>query len=114
MAIVGIDGLICVESLETRHLGSAGGGEVLLNEERAERHAEVFVGLIETQTPQILLLFGAVDLARELVDGAAERRGEMLAQRRHDPPQHVVVKNPETENENTPEITFQRKLWKLA
>lgn len=75
-------------------LGFAVGGEVALDEEGPESHAEVLVGLIETQPGEFGLSLGAVDLARELVDGAAERRGEMLAESRHDPPQHVVMQNP--------------------
>ncbi len=68
---------------------------MLLDEECTEGHAEVFVGLIETQPLQIQLLLASVDLTRELVNRAAKRRGEMLAQCRHDTPQHVVMKNPE-------------------
>jgi len=72
---------------------------VLLDEECAEGHAEVFVGLIETQPIQIQLPLASVVLARELVNRAAKCRGEMLAQRRHDTPQHVVMKNPEKQSE---------------
>lgn len=65
----------------------------MLDEQGAQSHAEVFVGLSETQTAQFQLTLGSVDLARELVDGAAECGGEMLAESRHDTPQHVIVKN---------------------
>lgn len=71
----------------------------MLDEQSAQSHAEVFVGLSETQTTQFQLTLGSVDLTRELVDGAAERCGEMLAESRHDTPQHVIMKNPERERE---------------
>lgn len=81
-------------SLRCSYLGLALRGEVLLDEQGPQRHAEVLVGLSEAEAAQLQLLLHAVDLPRELVDGAAEGGGQVLAQRRHDAPQHVVVQNP--------------------
>lgn len=80
------------------YLGLALRGEVLLDEQGPQSHSEVLVGLCEAEPAQVQLLLGAVDLPGELVDGAAERRGQVLAEGRHDAPQHVVVENPK---ENT-------------
>lgn len=76
------------------YLGLALRGEVLLDEQGPQRHAKVLVGLSEAEAAQLQLLLHAVDLPGELVDGAAEGGGQVLAQRRHDAPQHVVVQNP--------------------
>lgn len=80
--------------LRGSYLGLALRGEVLLDEQGPQRHAEVLVGLSEAEAAQLQLLLHAVDLPGELVDGAAEGGGQVLAQRRHDAPQHVVVQNP--------------------
>lgn len=79
------------------YLGLAVRGEVLLDEQGPQGHAEVLVGLSEAQPAELQALLGAVDLPRELVDGAAEGGGEVLAQRRHHAPQHVVVQDPREE-----------------
>jgi len=76
------------------YLGFALRGEVLLDEQGSQGHAEVLVGLRQTQPAQLQLPLGAVDLAGELVDGAAEGGGQVLAERGHDAPQHVVVEHP--------------------
>lgn len=77
-----------------RYLGLALRGEVLLDEQGPQSHPEVLVGLGEAEPAQVQLLLRPVDLPGELVDGAAERRGQVLAESRHDAPQHVVVENP--------------------
>lgn len=77
------------------YLGFALRGEVLLDEQGAQCHAKVLVGLSEAEAAQLQLLLHAVNLPGELVDGAAEGGGQVLAQRRHDAPQHVVVQDPE-------------------
>lgn len=76
------------------YLGLALGGEVLLDEQGPESHPKVFVGLSQAEPAQVQLLLRAVDLPGKLVDGAAERRGQVFAERRHDAPQHVVMENP--------------------
>lgn len=76
------------------YLGLALRGEVLLDEQGAQCHAKVLVGLSEAEAAQLQLLLHAVNLPGELMDGAAEGSGQVLAQRRHDAPQHVVVQNP--------------------
>lgn len=81
-------------SLGSSYLGFALRGEVLLDEQGAQCHAKVLVGLSEAEAAQLQLLLHAVNLPGELVDGAAEGGGQVLAQRRHDAPQHVVVQNP--------------------
>lgn len=68
---------------------------MLLDEQGPQRHPKMLVGLGEAEPAQVQLLLRAVDLPGELVDGAAERRGQVLAERRHDAPQHVVVEDPE-------------------
>lgn len=77
------------------HLGLALRGEVLLDKQGPESHPKVFVGLSQAEAAQVQLLLRAVDLPGKLVDGAAERRGQVFAERRHDAPQHVVMENPE-------------------
>lgn len=78
-----------------RYLGFALRGEVLLDKQGPESHSKVFVGLSQAEPAQVQLLLRAVDLPGELVDGAAESRGQVFAERRHDAPQHVVMENPE-------------------
>lgn len=69
---------------------------MLLDEQGSQGHAEVLVGLGEAQPAKLQLLLGAVYLPRKLVDGAAEGGGQVLTQRCHDAPQHVVMENPKT------------------
>lgn len=78
------------------YLGFAGRGEVLLDEESSQGHAEVLVGLTQADLTQLKLLLIALHLLGELVDGITEGGGEVLAQHHHDAPQHVVVKDPVT------------------
>lgn len=66
---------------------------MLLDEQRPQCHAEVLVGLREAEAAQLQLLLGAVDLPGKLMDGAPEGSGQVLAERRHDAPQHVVMKD---------------------
>lgn len=68
---------------------------MLLDKQGPQRHPKMLVGLGQAEPAQVQLLLRAVDLPGELVDGAAERRGQVLAERRHDAPQHVVMENPE-------------------
>lgn len=67
---------------------------MLLDEQGPQRHAKVLVGLREAEAAQLQLLLHSVNFPGELVDGAAEGGGQVLAQRCHDAPQHVVVQNP--------------------
>ena len=60
--------------------------EVLLDEHRPQGHAEVLIGLCQTQPAQLELPLCAVDLTGELVDCAPEGGGQVLAERRHDAP----------------------------
>lgn len=78
------------------YLGFAGRGEVLLNEESSQGHAEVLVGLAQADLTRLQLLLIALHLLGELMDGITEGGGEVLAQHHHDAPQHVVVKDPVT------------------
>lgn len=78
-----------------RYLGLALRGEVLLDKQGPKSHSKVFVGLSQAEPAQVQLLLRAVDLPGKLVDGAAESRGQVFAERRHDAPQHVVMENPE-------------------
>lgn len=77
------------------YLGLALRGEVLLDKQGPKSHSKVFVGLSQAEPAQVQLLLRAVDLPGKLVDGAAESRGQVFAERRHDAPQHVVMENPE-------------------
>lgn len=61
------------------YLGLALWGEVLLDEQGSQGHAEVFVGLSEAEPAQLQLLLSAVNLPRKLVDGAAEGSGQVFA-----------------------------------
>lgn len=87
---------------------------MLLDEQRSEGHPEVFVGLCEAQSAQLQLLLRPVDLSRKLMDSAAESRGQMLAQRRHDAPQHVVMENPETEQKSGINTVLCKGLRQIA
>lgn len=80
------------------YLGLALRGEVLLDKQGPQSHPEVFVGLGQAEPAQVQLLLRAVDLPGKLVDGAAESRGQVFAESRHDAPQHVVMENPEKKN----------------
>lgn len=76
------------------YLGPAVRGEVLLDEECSQGHAEVFVGLGETQPPQLQLTLRTFNLPGKLMDGAPERRGQVFTESCYNPPQHVVMENP--------------------
>lgn len=67
---------------------------MLLDKQGPQSHSKVFVGLSQAEPAQVQLLLRAVDLPGKLVDGAAEGRGQVFAERRHDAPQHVVMENP--------------------
>lgn len=86
----------CLPIGSITYLGFAGRGEVLLNEESSQGHAEVLVGLAQADLTRLQLLIAALHLLGELVDGIAEGGREVLAQHHHDAPQHVVVKDPVT------------------
>lgn len=66
---------------------------MLLDEQGSQGHAEVFVGLREAEPAQLQLVLRAVIFPGKLMDGAAEGRGQVLAQRRHDAPKHVVMED---------------------
>ena len=70
---------------------------MFLDEQGPQGHAKVLVGLGEAQLAQLQLLLCAIDFSRKLMDGAAEGGGQVLTQRRHDTPEHVVMENPGTE-----------------
>lgn len=67
---------------------------MLLDKQGPQSHPKMFVGLSQAKPAQVQLLLRAVDLPGKLVDGAAESGGEVLAESRHDAPQHVVMENP--------------------
>ncbi len=80
---------------------------MLLDEQGSQGHAEVFVGLSEAEPAELQLLLRTVNLPRKLVDGAAEGGGQVFTERRHDAPQHVVMENPRTgENERGGSVTL--------
>lgn len=65
-----------------------------MDKQGSQGHAKVFVGLSEAEPAQLQLLLGAVYFPRKLMDGATEGGGQVLTQRCHDAPQHVVMENP--------------------
>lgn len=67
---------------------------MLLDKQGPQSHPKMFVGLSQAEPAQVQLLLRAVDLPGKLVDGAAESRGQVFAESRHDAPQHVVMENP--------------------